>query len=1022
MGRVAHTTALIRKHGRPAPGPHGADREFTVSPGTAAACLESETLASVLDGGITPAARARVEEHASRCESCRQVLSALARSGTPAAVVDRVRARGDRALSPGTRLGRYILTGEIGSGGMGVVHAAHDPELDRAVAIKLLRGGDPELQMRLRREAQVMAQLAHPNVVTVHDVGVFEDELFIAMEYIEGETLASWIAKPRSVREVLEVFRAAGRGLAAAHAAGIVHRDFKPENVLIGTDGWVRVGDFGLARPGDVPAAQPVDVAAGSQPILPAPARPVDLTATGMLLGTPHYLAPEIYNGEGANARSDQFSFCVALYTALYDARPFDGDSLDALAASVRAGRVREPAEARRVPRRIRAALRRGLAVDPGARFGSMDELLAELVPARGRWPWAIGAGPALGVIAWMVARSPAELPDLRCTGAAAEFATTWNASRREAIRVAFATATRAPYAAAAFERVSSALDRYAARWADAHTEACRASRILGEQTDAMLELRMSCLEHRRDRVAALVTTLMTADADAVAHSIPAALALEDVAACAETGALRQVVPRPTDASRRTQLDELAGRLADAQANYEVGAYARALELVRPVVSAAHELAYRPFEAEAELARGEIELAAGDLANAETTLGSAVWAAEAGRDDAIAARAWIRLIWTVGHHEGDTARALAFVPRVTAVLERIGGDADIEARLEGALAVLYSTRSEYGPAIAHAEKAVAVSERAFGADDPQVSRALQTLAITLGNQGRPDRAAPILQRVYAIRERTLGPNHPDTAVLLSNLGSAHNDAGDPARAVQELRRALAILEASLDPYHLKIAYTLCNLAAALDDQGLSAEAELIDHRALAVGERAFDRGRFGVLLLDHVEHLGHLGRYREARAELERAERHIAAALGPGSLQMSFARVTRADLLFEQARWGEAAVLYENAIPLLEAAHVFRNDVTLAVLRLGLAGLELGQPRRGLPFLERVARRLDELRPDLRVEIGFALARALWDSGGDRRRAYALATRALADAARVTAPHRDPRQPIERWLAGRPAE
>ena len=204
-------------------------------------CLGDDTIVDFMEQRADAAVRARVEEHASRCAACREVLSSLARSGPPVLA--------EPELAPHTRVGRYEIVRQIGAGGMGVVYAAHDPELDRLVAVKLLRGdADPDLQQRLRREARAMAQLVHPNVVAVHDVGAFDGRTFIAMEYVPGETLLHWVAGRHTAREILAIYVAAGQGLAAAHAAGLVHRDFKPENVLIGRDGRPRVGDFGLAR------------------------------------------------------------------------------------------------------------------------------------------------------------------------------------------------------------------------------------------------------------------------------------------------------------------------------------------------------------------------------------------------------------------------------------------------------------------------------------------------------------------------------------------------------------------------------------------------------------------------------------------------------------------------------------------------------------------------------------------------------------------------------------------------------
>ncbi len=274
-------------------------------------------------------------------------------------------------------VGRYTLLRCIGHGGMGIVYAAHDQELAREVAIKVLRadiaGADDR---RLADEARALARLAHPNVVGVYDVGVHAGQRFIAMEYVVGEDLRRWLAAPRTLREILRVFAGAGRGLGAAHAVGLVHRDFKPDNVLVGDDGRPRVLDFGLAQ---APTRSPVEV--GRPPLLATGADPTctALSAAGEVIGTPAYMAPEQYLGEAADARSDQFSYAVALYFAVYGERPFAGDDPQALALSIVRGRVRPFAPRYPVPAWLDALLERALRVEPAGRFASMDALVAIL-------------------------------------------------------------------------------------------------------------------------------------------------------------------------------------------------------------------------------------------------------------------------------------------------------------------------------------------------------------------------------------------------------------------------------------------------------------------------------------------------------------------------------------------------------------------------------------------------------------------------------------------------------------------
>ena len=302
----------------------------------------------------------------------------------------------DSHLRHGTKIGRFVVVGELGKGGMGVVYAAHDRELDRQVALKVMRVASVEEvdRVRMLREGQAMARITHPNVITVFEVGSDDGVVFLAQELLDGGTLGEWLeAKPRPQDAILDKFAAAGRGLAAAHAVGLVHRDFKPDNVLLGRDGRVRVADFGLAREvGGVDAAL-LETAPGGGPPPDAPhpdsgALAKNLTRTGVVMGTPMYMAPEQHEGRPADARSDQFAFCVALYEALYGDWPFDGKTAIALADNVINGKRKPPPASVKVPAHVKKLLARGLATNAADRYPSMEALLAELTappPRSGR-------------------------------------------------------------------------------------------------------------------------------------------------------------------------------------------------------------------------------------------------------------------------------------------------------------------------------------------------------------------------------------------------------------------------------------------------------------------------------------------------------------------------------------------------------------------------------------------------------------------------------------------------------------
>ena len=303
-------------------------------------------------------------------------------------------ARGRPAtLRPGERIGRYVVHRKLGRGGMGIVYGASDPELERRVAIKLVSTTRSErarrYATRLRREAQALARLLHPNIVALYDVGSAMQGTYMAMEYLPGQDLARWLdAAQRHWKEIVDVFVEAGRGLAAAHAAGLVHRDFKPTNVMVCTDGRVKVLDFGLAY--GTPTLDPWLSSSGGDSSLLARR----LTRVNVVLGTAGYMSPETITNEApVGPRSDQFSFCVALYEALWGNRPFPGRDPIEMAGSFASGRIAEPARKRKVPRRIERAIARGLSLDADQRFPNMDALLEQLCPPAGRrWRRLIGA------------------------------------------------------------------------------------------------------------------------------------------------------------------------------------------------------------------------------------------------------------------------------------------------------------------------------------------------------------------------------------------------------------------------------------------------------------------------------------------------------------------------------------------------------------------------------------------------------------------------------------------------------
>ena len=520
----------------------------------------------------------------------------------------------------GTMLGRYLVVEKIARGGMGVVFLAYDPELHRRVAIKLLL---PEVsksedatagRARLLREAQAMARLSHPNVIHVYDVGTFEDAVFLALEFIDGETVGKWIkGAQRSWQEVLRVFVAAGRGLAAAHAAGLVHRDFKPENVMIGKDGRVLVTDFGLARElgataGDDPPQRDSNPSLSGEETPSQRSTPLStpLTVYGTIMGTPGYAAPEQLTGGVMDARGDQFSFAASLYAGLYKTRPYPAKTFDQYRTLLKAGLPEPPPI--KVPARVRRAVERGLAKEPQARFPSMDALLAELSrDPIARWRYPVLAATVLAIaaivtpIVWAANRDKAAVCKATSEGA-------WDATHRERVKAQF-LATNKSFAQSAFDAVAQRLDGRSSAWTAMRTEACEATRKRGEQPESVMVLRMSCLDRRANEMKELVGVFETADASVVERAVGATSALTPLDGCADIARLTAAIEPPKDPAK---VGELRATIDKAKVLTDAGKYKDAHAIAKDAADAARKLAYRPLVAEALVQRGELESYLGD--------------------------------------------------------------------------------------------------------------------------------------------------------------------------------------------------------------------------------------------------------------------------------------------------------------------------------------------------------------------------------------------------------------------------
>ncbi|MEM7351975.1 MAG: serine/threonine-protein kinase, partial [Acidobacteriota bacterium] len=495
----------------------------------------------------------------------------------------------------GACLGRYVVLGSIGSGGMGDIFSAYDPELDRKVAIKILHRrvltseARDVAQARLRREARAVAKLAHPNVVSIYDVGTVGECLFVAMELIAGQSLAEWLEQTQPPwQRIVETFEQAGRGLAAAHRAGLVHRDFKPSNVMLAADGRVRVVDFGLARSLDPQSAEAAAVgarqeAAGSPPPdLPGSAA---WTRTGLVQGTPAYMAPEQQKGQKVDARADQYSFCVALFQALYGELP-SADVTQEATPSPAADKAPE-APRGRVPATVRQVLLRGLQPDPDDRYPTMDALLADLAvdPSRRRRQ-LIGLAATLLTAVALVLLWPRD--ELLCTGAERRLAGIWDVPRQTAIERIFLASERV-YTKDLWSSVRRSLDDYTGIWQNQHTEVCEATHLRGEQSLEMLDRQMACLDQRLVELREVTNLFLHGEGKILQNPLDAVGSLGRLELCADRAALLGLPAPPSSEERRRQ-ESIRAKLAQAKALEAAADYPQAANLAQQALEEAEAL------------------------------------------------------------------------------------------------------------------------------------------------------------------------------------------------------------------------------------------------------------------------------------------------------------------------------------------------------------------------------------------------------------------------------------------------
>jgi serine/threonine protein kinase len=740
-------------------------------------CPPPAELLALVEGDLGTEQQVAIESHIAMCQRCSTIAGELVglapEGGGP------------------QQFGRFQLERVLGRGAMGVVWAAWDPQLERAVAVKRVHVEHADgaiARARLVREARALARISHPNVVTVHDVGETDGEVFIATELVDGDTLAAMRVPARRWQDVVTAWAQAARGLAAVHAEGLIHRDVKPSNVMVGRDGRVRVADFGLARPDrtEAPTVDPRSLGSAR-------------TETGAIAGTPAYMAPEQIAGGSLDGRADQFSLCVALVEALTGKRPVP-DAKPALPG---------------MPARLEAALARGLAGDRDARFPTIDELattLETIVHPRRRVA-VIGAGAiALAGIAIAVGLGIHHDGEAASTCRASE-AASWRPDDKTAIHAAYGPAG---------ERLIASIDDWLARWATASDASCLATER-GAQSPQLLDVRGACLRQQLDVVRAEIDLARHADAELVKQ----ALALPRLDACDDTKALLGLAPLPPPGPARIAIEMVRLRLASAIAHNRVRRFAVAADTARALVPEAEQTHYAPLVGDVHAALGTAELGRGHNDLASDALLAAI-AADPGRSDATIAKAYVELVRAMP----GRSQSFGFARLAASIIDRSGMGPGERADLDDRVGVAFVLAGH--PELATPRFASARTEFT------QLHDEIGLLAVAL-DQLDADVAAGKRVELPKLREIVdLAHRNPGNARLIRSLvgaTSSYLQANDAATAAQLVDLLHAIAPDITDDPLLGVFYhhALANLAVIKDDTG-TAYHELA--AALDIGRKA----------------------------------------------------------------------------------------------------------------------------------------------------------------------------------------
>lgn len=892
------------------------------------------------------------------------------------------------ALNPGTKVAqRYEVHKRLGSGAMGVVYLAEDLELQRKVALKL-QHFDPASPIAdaVLQEATAMARLQHPNVVAVYEVGrIDDDQLYIAMEYVDGESVGQWLRDaPRTAPEIVECFRQAGAGLAAAHAAGLVHRDVKPANLLRGRDGWVRVADFGLA---------------GDQN---------DAAAGFCFAGTPAYAAPEQCRGEIVDARSDQFSFCASLYESIYECAPFEADSLEERSRATY-NKLRRPSHAvKGTPDGLWKIISQGLSTDPDGRYTEMDALLADLeqllnAPLRRRAGTMVGAALALAGLAGMAVAgnsSPCEsTPTL---------SNIWTPNLSARISTAIATHGSASDSS----RVQILLTEYADQWKDAQLASCTATWVDKTQSPKLLDRRSTCLQNRKRAFVALVQLLQDAKSETAALALRSTIDLPEIGVCARPRYLEAQALPPASKALDLKVRKVRDGLARINAQLKAGQFEGALADATRVGTEAETTGYPPVQAEALFALGSAHQWLGSYEASQAAMEKAYFQARQGGDDILGIQIVSAMIYLLSFHLAQNDEALRWARHAQADVQRLGDSGRLRGQVLMNVATALEQKGLYEEAIQVAREAVEELEQTRGPKHPDVATALTRLGSALAAKGDREEAVLVLERAVSMTELTLGEDHRELHRPLAELGLVLSARGDNDEGIAVQSRALKICEASFGLLHVTTAFAQMNLGVSYHYAARLKKAGEYYRRACeSISKTLGPEHRDAALCLTNLA-LTMPEDLRQA-ADLHRRAIKIFSKQGELHVDVARARINLAHVLHGTKDYAGMKSQAALALMIWNRATPDETNVAFASHLLGVAERELDHRDAAIEALERAVAIREKIGFSRRylAESQFSLALAL--GRGHRARTLAKSAEMIYRRLELT----ESANEVAAWLA-----